>query len=73
MIADEMFARSVAMWSLLEASENASEEIRAEAFAARERAAMVPKSPLFQVSTTPRRSLGVLKEATSSYEEKEIL
>jgi SAM-dependent methyltransferase len=63
-LAGDVFARSVAMCSLLEASENANEEVRSEVVEARERASLVQKSPLFHISTTPRRSFGILKETT---------
>jgi DNA modification methylase len=71
MLADDAFARSIATWSLLEASENAPEEVRNEALEARERAGIVQKSPLFQVSITPHRSFGLLKEIATPSEEKE--
>jgi SAM-dependent methyltransferase len=69
-LAGDVFARSVAMCSLLEASENANEEVRSEVVEARERASLVQKSPLFHISTTPRRSFGILKETTVPYEGK---
>ncbi len=47
-VADDSFARSMALWSLQEASKNTQEEIRYEALEAKKRAYTVQKSPLFR-------------------------
>ena len=67
-IADDSFARSLAEWSLLEASINAEEEVRDEALHARERASSVPKSPLFRPSVDHYQPVKVVREESTPYE-----
>src|SRR5712692_8292006 len=60
--ADNGFAYSLAMWSLLEASTNADEEVRNEALNARERAVGVHKSPLFRPPAERYQVAAVVRE-----------
>ncbi len=63
----EVFARSIAEWILQEASQEADEDIQSEVQEAKERATIVPKSPIFKASLTPRKRLGLLKEQQEGY------
>lgn len=62
------FARSLAKWSLLEASKDADEQVRQEALEAKERAGTVQKSPIFKLSATHYQVSDMLKEENISYE-----
>ena len=72
-MADDSFARSLAEWSLLEASINAEEEVRNEALNARERARSVLKSPLFRPSVDHYQAVKVVREENTSYEVRDTL
>ena len=72
-IADDSFARSLAEWSLLEASINAEEEVRNEALNARERASSILKSPVFRSSLDHYQPVKVVREENTPYEMQESL
>ncbi len=69
-IADDSFAHSLAMWSLLEASINAEEEVRNEALNAIERTTSVQKSPLFRPPVDHYQPVKVVREEITPYEVK---
>ncbi len=68
--ADDGFAYSLAMWSLLEASTNADEEVRNKVLNARERAVGVQKSPLFRPPAERYQVATVVKEENMPYRTK---
>lgn len=72
-LADDSFARSLAEWSLLEASINAEGEIRNEALQAKERANSILKSPLFRPPLNHYQPVKVVREGNTPYEARDIV
>lgn len=66
-IAGDDFARSLAIWSLLTASEGADEQVRNEALEAKERASIVQKSPVFKLPAAHYQISGILREENRIY------